>query len=497
MLKKKLSFRAIVLFLVFLWTPLILFPFNCPDGHCPLAPNSSWSSNSSAPHAASEKQTGDSLFRTEFAAPHPAVARICVENARTRNYGTGTWIRISKEQCAVLTCAHLFETNSPERIAVSFPNHFSFNARIQAIDRDWDVALLQSAVGTDSSFSSFPAPLILTLRPPKPDEYARLCGYGADGRSLWMLGAVRGYCRLNAVSGAHTLVVAGFARQGDSGAPIMTLEGDLAGVLWGTDGQSLYGTWSGQIQKVLKIDLESPPVLGEYFLPEKNIPCEWNDTEFKDEGESRERSTAVDYSKIIDLQELPKLEENGMKNRTSPRLFDEKDSLEPKSIQSYSREFSKEKITEEKRVPENSLVDLEAANRTEDKSSSSSFSSRSFSFKNSGQIEEALRSRIFGECARNSNRAKKGADAQVSARKNERSETKRESDGLQEKKKEKKTVASSKTKKNLLGLLIGLYLLVWSMPVAAFFLLWRKKIDFSQKKFSWESENSETDSNNS
>lgn len=541
MLKKNISLGAIAVFLIFLWTPLLLFSFSCPDGHCSLAPNSSWSSDLSAPQTSSGNQTGASSFRTEFAPPHPAVARICVENAQTRNYGTGTWIRISKEQCAILTCAHLFETNSPERIAVSFPNHFSFNARIQAIDRDWDVALLQSAVGTDSSFSSFPSPVLLTLRPPKPDEFARLCGYGTDGRSLWMLGMVRGYCRLNAVSGARTLVVAGTARQGDSGAPILTLEGELAGVLWGTDGQALYGTWSGQIREVLKIDFASHGACGERWIPGKGESFGEN-ADPEDEALDRER--ALDAMKIIDLQEIPRVDEDEMNDGKKSGLSDEKNSWKSERVPSDSREFSEEKTSGEARTPEiyapeilapeTALGVSESSGGTRrEKSASPSFSAFSSSFpafsSNASEgIEEALRSRIFGvrvqdsdraeygersdraeysdhaECADRAVRSEHSANAEQTGRvrkkdwsqgvveKNERTETRRsESDEALETKKRKKTVVSAETK-NRSCLLIGLYFLAWSMPIAAFFLLREKKAEPSQEKSSSESESHET-----
>lgn len=228
----------------------------CPGGRCSLAPEYPSSGFSAGSSLYGNSVSSLPPFRTEFAPPLPSIVRIVVENAQIQSCGTGTWIQVSESQCAILTCAHLFETNRPERITVCFPNLPALEARIQAIDREWDVALLRTSAGT--SFK-FPQPIQPTLTPAKPGEFLRVCGYGSEGKTLWMLGAVRGYTRLSGTSASHTLVTVGAARPGDSGSPFLTLDGKLAGVLWGTDGQSLYGTWSGQIFQALKGSVQNQP----------------------------------------------------------------------------------------------------------------------------------------------------------------------------------------------------------------------------------------------
>ncbi len=229
----------------------------CPGGRCSRSDSSSlnslnsWSSASSASSARNHSipQPQQPNYRTQYAAPHAAVARILVENAQTQIFGTGTWIQLSEGRCVVLTCAHLFETDYPEHVAVNFPNQPAFDAKIQAIDRRWDLALLQAAAEFPLSL---PKPVTLSTSAPREGEMLRVCGLGPDGTSLWILGTTLGYCRLNTVSGNHTLVMTGNARQGDSGSPILRLDGTLAAVLWGTDGNFLYGTWSGQIRTVFE-----------------------------------------------------------------------------------------------------------------------------------------------------------------------------------------------------------------------------------------------------
>jgi hypothetical protein len=52
------------------------------------------------------------------------------------------------------------------------------------------------------------------------------------------------------------MVLTGKARMGDSGGPIFTLDGKLAGVLWGTDERSVYGTWAGKIRQVFDAEFQ-------------------------------------------------------------------------------------------------------------------------------------------------------------------------------------------------------------------------------------------------
>lgn len=271
---------------------------SCPGGRCALAPSFSSPNSFSAIQAAGTRPAAETSpamnYRAEYASPHPAVVRILVENAQTRNLGTGTWVQISEGRCAVLTCAHLFETDTPDRVAVNFPDQPAFSARIQAIDRKWDVALLQAAAGLPPTL---PKPVILRTSAPIQGEYLRMCGLGPDGRSLWVLGTALGYCRIKSAEsinsggingndgmrndGAHTLVVTGNARQGDSGAPLFALDGTLAAVLWGTDGAYIYGTWCGQIRTIFETAFREkipvPPASNQAESFPKNAPKDGNE----------------------------------------------------------------------------------------------------------------------------------------------------------------------------------------------------------------------------
>ncbi|MCR5163402.1 MAG: serine protease [Thermoguttaceae bacterium] len=178
-----------------------------------------------------------------------------MEAGNVQYYGTGTWIQLNADRNAVLTCAHLFVPGRSERITVYFPNLPPLPVRIQALNREWDAALLTADAGV-SFESTLPQAVLLATSPPQQGDHLRFCGYGPTGSFLWNLGTLRGYCRLPRAVGCYTMVLTGKARMGDSGGPIFTLDGLLAGVLWGTDDQSVYGTWAGKIRQIFDAEFQ-------------------------------------------------------------------------------------------------------------------------------------------------------------------------------------------------------------------------------------------------
>lgn len=236
------------------FSPAALFPSFCPGGRGCFFP----------PQSPSAPATD---FRSESAAPLPSVVRILVEAGNVQNYGTGTWIQLKADQNAVLTCAHLFVPGRSERITVYFPNLPPLPVRLLALNREWDAALLTADAGASSN-PALPQGVLLVQNPPHQGDHLRFCGYGPTGSFLWNVGTLRGYCRLPRAPGCFTMVLTGTARMGDSGGPIFTLDGLLAGVLWGTDDQSVYGTWAGKIRQIF--DEEFQKVTSE---PEK--PQSW------------------------------------------------------------------------------------------------------------------------------------------------------------------------------------------------------------------------------
>lgn len=237
------------------FSPAVLSPSFCPGGGCSFFPAQS----PSAPAA---------NFRSETAAPLPTVVRILVEAGNVQYYGTGTWIQLNADRNAVLTCAHLFVPGRSERITVYFPNLPPLPFRLLALNREWDAALLTAEAGASSN-PVLPKAVLLAPNPPKQGDHLRFCGYGPTGSFLWNVGTLRGYCRLPRAAGCCTMVLTGTARMGDSGGPIFTLDGQLAGVLWGTDERSVYGTWAGKILQIF--DSEFQKVISESKAPKSRV----------------------------------------------------------------------------------------------------------------------------------------------------------------------------------------------------------------------------------
>ncbi|MDO5112842.1 MAG: serine protease [Planctomycetia bacterium] len=222
---------------------------NCPGGICPTE-----------------------RFSMETATPHPAIVRIVVENRTTRNYGSGTWVHDTENHRFVLTCAHLFDQEPPQRVMVRFPNTFSLEVELLAIDRVWDLAVLYAfcfnlpdctekevvvcrflkpseVLISSEDTEKLPKTIALGKTAPRQGEILLFAGYGPDGKYREGRGKLLGYCEVRGGKTSETLVVEGRARQGDSGGPILNSQGELVGVLWGTDGRTVCGTYNQRIQR--------------------------------------------------------------------------------------------------------------------------------------------------------------------------------------------------------------------------------------------------------
>lgn len=180
------------------------------------------------------------------------MVRVVVENEQTRSYGSGTWVCDEADRRFILTCAHLFDKGNPVRVSVYFPDSFSFDVQLLAIDRIWDLAILNPERPQDRPAVSV------------AENYARpgdpICfgGYGKTGQYRQVCGRVVGYCQVSGTETKETMLVTGEARQGDSGGPMFDQNGRLAGVLWGTDGQNVCGTYQGRIRRFMESSFPPP-----------------------------------------------------------------------------------------------------------------------------------------------------------------------------------------------------------------------------------------------
>ena len=213
--------------------------------------------------------------------PNPAVARIVVTHDNSKSYGTGTLVADETSRYFILTCAHLFENNRPRKIDVIFPDQSVYSVRILAIDRVWDLAILQNEsflsaeetwdetpetpffsehtpLNTPAIFQNlsgeFPRNVAIPLgkTTPRVGDILYYAGYGSMGQYLVKKGRMEGFVAVQNGTSAETLVITGNARQGDSGGPIVNERGELVGVLWGTDGRTICGTYNGRIHQFIQ-----------------------------------------------------------------------------------------------------------------------------------------------------------------------------------------------------------------------------------------------------
>ena len=194
--------------------------------------------------------------------PPPAVVRVMVASGRVRSFGSGTVIRGEPAGYAVLTCAHLFRDGA-EQIWV-LAGGKPWNAHLLAANPTWDLAVLEvpawsqqpgAAGNAERGAASLPVCRVeaATIAPvaPRPGQWLQSCGFGSDGRYRCNRGQVLGYARTGNTQGYETLALSGTARLGDSGGPIFDAQGQLVGVVWGTDGRTVVGTYCGRIRSFL------------------------------------------------------------------------------------------------------------------------------------------------------------------------------------------------------------------------------------------------------
>jgi S1-C subfamily serine protease len=227
---KRLAF-LLVLFLL----PTLLYA-QCPNGRC----RGEWSAN--RPPAAA--------LRAPAASPdvkpspgHPAVVRICNDRGRMQSWGSGTLIARDESCGYVLTCWHVFR-EGPGTITVHFADQSKYAAKLVSQDSTWDLAALRIA-------RPDVAPVIVAAAFPGQGDPVTFGGFGPNGRYQSGSGRALGYARVGRTTTSETLTVSGAARDGDSGGPILNANGELVAVLWGTDGKTVTGTYSGRVRKFL------------------------------------------------------------------------------------------------------------------------------------------------------------------------------------------------------------------------------------------------------
>ena len=176
--------------------------------------------------------------------PHPAIARIMVQEGKSISYGSGSLIHVWGDYGMVVTNWHVVrDRDAKTPVTVHFPDGFYSPAIVVKEDKNWDLAAL-------SIWKPRVAALPISPTPPQPGERLTIAGYGSgDFR------AAAGLCTQYLSPGKNfpfELVEVGVqARNGDSGGPILNERGEIAGVLLGSNRSITTGSYGGRVLQFL------------------------------------------------------------------------------------------------------------------------------------------------------------------------------------------------------------------------------------------------------
>lgn len=179
---------------------------------------------------------------TNAETPHPAVARIVVEEQGGTAYGSGVLIDAREAFGLVITNWHVVRDASGP-VQVVFPSGFRSQARALKLDKDWDLAALVIWRPPTQ-----PAPLADS--PPQQGDRLTICGYGqGDYRSA--TGQCTDYYAPKLGLPQELVELDVEARQGDSGGPIFNSRGQVAGILFGAGQGTTLGSFGGRVESFL------------------------------------------------------------------------------------------------------------------------------------------------------------------------------------------------------------------------------------------------------
>ena len=171
--------------------------------------------------------------------PHPAVARIIVQEKNAVSFGSGSLIDARGQHGLVITNWHVVRDATGD-ISVEFPGGFRAAAKVLKVDADWDLAALEIPRPPQVQ------PLPISPALPRTSEPLVIAGYGA-GNYRAAAGVCEKYLAPNSEMPFEMVEVDVEARQGDSGGPILNQRGEIAAVLWGAGNGFTAGSYGGRV----------------------------------------------------------------------------------------------------------------------------------------------------------------------------------------------------------------------------------------------------------
>lgn len=199
-----------------------------------VAPTLSPLSGVAAVSTKTSPQSGSQVVpAAESASPMPNVVRLNAFDQSGQSFGSGSYIGNFDEYGLVLSNWHVVcETDG--LVHIHFPCGFSSYGAMILSDNKWDLAMI---VVSKPPSSVPPLPIARTM--PKPGDPLWIAGHGsgsyrqAGGRCVRYLAPE---IPRNGTAPLYEIIdLSVHARQGDSGGPILNRDGELAGVLFGSD----------------------------------------------------------------------------------------------------------------------------------------------------------------------------------------------------------------------------------------------------------------------
>ena len=174
-----------------------------------------------------------SVRNQNTALPITSVVRLIAFEKGGQSFGSGSYIGNSGEYGLILSNWHVVK-DGDGLLHIHFPNGFStFGAVIDSVEK-WDLAII-----VVSKPPSNVVPLQISRSIPVPGEPLWIAGHGSGSYRLAGGRCVRYLAPDMPKDGSRPaydiLELSVSARQGDSGGPILNQNGELAGVLFGSD----------------------------------------------------------------------------------------------------------------------------------------------------------------------------------------------------------------------------------------------------------------------
>ncbi len=181
---------------------------------------------------------------------HPSIVRVRSEEKDGTSNGSGTLIGVDDKHGYVITNWHVVRGATGD-VTVEFPDGFQSAATVLKMDSEWDLAMLVIWKPTAP-------PMPLSPHLPSPGERLIIAGYG-QGAFRSAEGKMTEFVAPNENSPFEMFEVSTEARQGDSGGPIVNMQGQLAGVLFGAGAGRTTGSHVGRLRAFLREAFEPSP----------------------------------------------------------------------------------------------------------------------------------------------------------------------------------------------------------------------------------------------